>query len=596
MKHGFNFSLAIFFLFISYLTVAQGNIQQEITIDELHAHLGYLASDDLKGRKPGTEEGFLAAQYINLQFRQANLIPLGDDGFQYFKVATSISLGENNELIVGDMLVKPEEGYMPFAYSKNDEVSGHVVFTGYGFEIDTDTLKWDDYGNIDVKGKWVMILRGDPEPDNTNSNYINFSGDRGKVLTARDKGAAGILFVSGKNWDEKDQLVSLYYDKSISSAGLPVLQIKRDIADRILEGTEKTIDELEKRLNEQKNPASFNIEIQVKVKTQIFHDWVRTQNVVFMLMGSDPVLKDQYIVVGGHYDHLGMGGQGSGSRKPDTIAVHYGADDNASGVTGLIEIAEKLSFNRDSMQRSIVFIAFGAEEMGLLGSKYFLDNPLVKKDRIIAMINFDMIGRLNEDKVLIIGGSGTSIESEDIINKAASSYSLDLRLSPEGYGPSDHAPFYANDIPVFFINTGAHEDYHTPEDDIDKINFEGQKLVSDFAYDLITELANRDSTLTYQEAGSGNRGRRVSKFKVTLGIMPDFSVTDVDGLGVGGVRKDGPAYSGGMKKGDLIIALDGKPVNNIYDYMNRLKKLEPGQIITVDVIRDDEIKVLLIQL
>ncbi len=570
--------------------------QDEITVKELESHLEYLASDDLKGRYPGTEGGLAAAKYINDQFREAGLTPLGENGFQHFEVTTSVSLGEDNYLSVNGVQAEVEEQYMPFSYSKSDKIDARVVFAGYGFEIDSDTLKWNDYQDVDVKGKWVMLLRGDPEPDNTQSNFLAHSGDRDKVLAARDKGAAGVLFVSGPNWDAKDQLVSLYYDRSGSNAGIVVLNVKRETADQVLQSSGKTIKQLETLLNTEKAPISFELDTEVSANVQVNHDRVRTQNVVGLIEGSDPELKNEYIIIGAHYDHLGMGGWGSNSRDPDTIAVHNGADDNASGVAGVIEIAERLAANQKDLKRSIVAIAFGAEEMGLLGSKYFVDNPLVDKDKIVAMANFDMIGRLNEEHVIMVGGSGTSVESEEIIKATGTDFELELRLSPEGYGPSDHAPFYASDIPVFFINTGVHEDYHTPIDDIEFINFEGQQLVSDYSYALVFALANREGSLTFQEAGSKQGGRRSMRFKVTLGIMPDFTATDVKGLGVGGVRKDGPAYNGGMEKGDVIVALDGKPVNDIYDYMNRLKKLEPGQTVPVDVIRNGEKKVLLVQL
>lgn len=585
-------SLLVIMQIISTITFAQ----EEITVKELESHLEFLASDSLKGRLPGTDEGFIAATYINEQFQKAGLLPLGEDGFQFFEVTTSVSLEEGNYLSFNGVQVKAEEEYMPFAYSKSDEVSAGIVFAGYGFEIDSDTLIWNDYQDLDVTAKWVMILRGDPEPDNTNSNYISFSGDRDKVLAARDKGAAGVIFVSGPKWDAKDPLVSLYYDRSNSNAGIVVLHVKREIADAMLKESEKTIKQLESLLNNERMSMSFELGLTVENKTLLHYDRVRTQNVLGMVEGSDPVLKNEFIIIGAHYDHLGMGGWGSGSRMPDTIAVHNGADDNASGVAGVIEIAERLAANKDNLKRSVIAMAFGAEEMGLLGSKYFNDNPLVDKDKIIAMVNFDMIGRLNDGKVVMVGGSGTSVESEEIIKATGVDYELDLRLSPEGFGPSDHAPFYASNIPVFFINTGVHEDYHTPVDDVEFINFEGQKLVSDYSYALVYSIANRDEALTFQEAGAKDKGRRSMRFKVTLGIMPDFTATEVKGLGVGGVRQDGPAFAGGMEKGDVIVALDGKQVNDIYDYMNRLKKLEPGQIITVDVMRDGEKKVLLIQL
>jgi len=588
-------STLIIVLFNLSLLFAQAIEEPEITTTELKEHIEYLASDSIKGRKPGTPGGLLSAEYIKNRFTEMGLKPLADDCFQYFEIVTEVSLGDNNSLKIGDYSAKPNEDYIPYSFSSNGKLISQLAFAGYGFDLDLDSLKWNDYENIDVNGKWVMILRGDSEPDNPDSKFYDFVKARDKVLTAKDKGAAGVLLVSGIKFDETDKLVTLYYDKTKSGSGIPVLNIKRNIADKILEKSGKTIEQVENEIIETQKPLSFAIPCELFAETETLQHKVKTQNVIAVLEGNDPILKDQYIIVGGHYDHLGMGGYGSGSRMPDTVAVHNGADDNASGIAGIIEIAEKLAAQNNN-KRSIIFMAFGGEEMGLLGSKYFVNNPLVDLKNINAMVNIDMIGRLNESNKILIGGTGTSIEAETILNNNVKEIDINLSFSPEGFGPSDHASFYSENIPVFFISTGAHEDYHTPFDDIDKINFEGQKAISDYLVNVIEDLSRRDSTLTFQEAGPKKNTNFRGRLKVTLGIMPDFTSTDLKGLGVGGVRPDGPAKKGGMQKGDLIIAVDGKSVENIYDYMNRLKKLKPGQIITVDIIRNDEKKVLLIQL
>ncbi|MBI9038783.1 MAG: M20/M25/M40 family metallo-hydrolase [Bacteroidales bacterium] len=587
-------TLIIIFFNLSLL-FSQTIEEPEITIAELKEHITYLASDSIKGRKPGTPEGLLSAEYIKNSFTETGLKPLADDGFQYFEIVTNVNLGDNNSLKIGDYSAKPDEDYIPYSFSSNGKLFSQVVFAGYGFDIDIDSLKWNDYENIDVNGKWVMLLRGDPEPDNPDSKFYDFAKARDKVLTAKDKGAAGVLLVSGIRFDETDKLVALYYDKTKSGSGIPVLNIKRNIADKILEKNKKTVEQIENEIIENKKPLSFAVPFEVLSETEIIQQKVRTQNVIAVLEGNDPILKDEFIIIGGHYDHLGMGGYGSGSRMPDTIAVHNGADDNASGVSGILEIAEKLAAKNNN-KRSIIFMAFGGEEMGLLGSKYFVNNPLIELKNVVAMVNIDMIGRLNESNKILIGGTGTSVEAETILNNSLEEIDIKLSFSPEGFGPSDHASFYAENIPVFFVSTGAHEDYHTPMDDVEKINFEGQKAISDYLVNVVDDLSTRDSALTFREAGPKKNTNFRGRLKITLGIMPDFTSSDLKGLGVGGVRPDGPAKKGGMKKGDLIIAVDGKSVENIYDYMNRLKKLKPGQIITVDIIRNDEKKVLLIQL
>lgn len=575
---------------------AQKKSNTEISIVELTDHISYLASDALKGRLSGTPEGLLAATYIRDELKSFAKL-LGDKGFQYFDVVTDVKLGEKNSFKFNNFTGKVNEDFAPYSFSRSTNVDAQVVFVGYGLEIDTDSLRWNDYKNINVEGKWVMILRGDPENTKEDSRFLLFADDREKVLTARDKGAAGVLFVSGKNFDAEDKLVSLYFDKTSSDAGLPVINIKRTVADQLLQSANETIESLEAFIDDSLKSKALMLQDNVMASTEIIQQRVRTQNVVALIEGSDKTLKNEYVVIGAHYDHLGMGGQGSGSREPDVNAVHNGADDNASGVAAIIEIGEKLASIKKQLKRSVILIAFDAEEMGLLGSTYFVKNSPVDLKSIDAMFNFDMIGRMDpEKKALIVNGTGTSVEAETILNKHQPDYKLELAFSPEGYGPSDHAAFYGEDIPVFFFTTGAHPDYHTPQDDVELINFEGGKLVSDFAFEVVLDVINRNDQLSFQVAGPKKQVRYGRALKVTLGIMPDFTSTEENGLGVGAVTPDRPAAKAGILKNDRIVALDGKEVKNIYDYMNRLKKLEAGQIVAVDIIRDGKKIVLLVQL
>lgn len=586
-------SLVLAFQLSSY---AQNNSEDEITITELNKHITYLASDELEGRLSGTPGGLLAAKYIRDQFKTFSSL-MGDKGFQYFDVVIDVKLGSNNSLSFDGFEAKLDIDFAPYSFSKNTTESAQVVFAGYGLEIDTDSLKWNDYDGINVEGKWVMLFRGDPENENENSKFLLFADDRDKVLTARDKGAIGVLFVSGKKFDAEDKLVTLYFDKTSSDAGLPVLNIKREVADKLLLSKTTTVEALETKMDSELKPNSFDAEITVLATTEIVQQKVKTQNVVSLVEGSDPVLKNEYVVIGAHYDHLGLGGQGSGSREPDVSAPHNGADDNASGVAGIIEIGEKLASIKSQLKRSAILIAFDAEEMGLLGSTYFTKNSLVYLNSIKAMFNFDMIGRLDAESLkMIVNGTGTSAEAVSILDKHKGTFNIKPAYSPEGYGPSDHAAFYGENIPVFFFTTGAHGDYHTPQDDTELINLEGAKLVSDYAYEVINEVLNSNDALTFQIAGPKKQARYGRALKVTLGIMPDFTSTEENGLGVGAVTPDRPAAKAGMLKNDRIVAIDGKEVKNIYDYMNRLKKLEAGQIISVDVVRDGKQIVLLIQL
>jgi hypothetical protein len=589
--------ISLIILLLTGFSVLAQIAEPEITTKELEAHVYFLASDELEGRKPGTEGGMEAARYIRDQFISFGLKPIGENGFQYFNVTTGITKGIDNRMALNDSIFELNIDFIPMPFSSNADVTAEVVFAGFGMEIDHDSLQWNDYKDIDSEGKWVLILRGDPEPDKDESLFISSSSDRDKALLARDNKAAGVLLVNGPQFGDK--LLSGTFDRVTADVGIPVINISQSVANIILENSGKNINDLEKEIIKNMQTASFSAGEIISGTTELIKNEVSTQNVVAIIEGSDSILKNEYIVIGAHYDHLGFGGEGSGSRTPDTLAIHNGADDNASGTAGIIELAEKLSNNRDQLKRSIVIMAFGAEEMGLLGSQFFTSNALVDLKDVKAMFNFDMIGRLDTvDKGVMLAGTGTAVEFESWLVSYEEESDLAFNHSPEGYGASDHASFYASNVPVLFFTTGAHPDYHTPDDDADKINYEGQKEILDYAYPLIIDLANRDNNLTYQEAGpkerTGGAGRR--GLKVKLGIMPDFTATENDGLGVGGVTAGGPASKAGMLKGDKIVAINGMAITNIYDYMNRLKKLKPGETISVDIIRNGNKKVLVVVL
>lgn len=567
-----------------------------ITKNELNQHIGFLASDSLKGRKPGTPESSVAAGYIRDQFKLAGLTLLGDNGYQNFDLVTDVKMGEGNKLSLDGKDLVPGEDFTPVPFSSVSSLKAMAVFAGYGFEIDNDSVKWNDYENQDVTGKWVIVLLGAPDAENPTGKFDDVVGERSKVLTARDKGAAGVIFVSGEKRDKDDNLLKISFDKSATTAGIPVLHVRRKTINPVFESFGLSVQKAEGRIIQGMTSYTFSLPVTIEGTTDIIHTKAQTQNIVGVLKGADPVLKDQYVVVGAHYDHLGFGGPGSGSRLPDTVAVHYGADDNASGVAGIIELAGKLASENVKPARSVVFVAFAAEEMGLVGSKYFTDNPLIDLTKVVAMINFDMIGRLKDNNSVTIGGTGTAAESEEILNRLKSGSGLDLRYSPEGYGPSDHAAFYTENIPVFFVSTGAHEDYHTPMDNLKGINTNGMLKVLAFSEKLVAALANQPAMLTFREAGPKTRASHGYSFKVTFGIMPDVSASGNDGLGVDGVRKGGPADLAGLQKGDKIIAIEGKPITNIYDYMGRLKKLEVGQRVSVDVMRKGKKEVFIVEL
>lgn len=567
--------------------------------DRLRKHITYLASDELEGRKAGTKGDSLAATYIRDKFRSAGAELQGDNGFQYFSLVAGVSQGENNTFFVNGQKAGVSADFMPLSFSSSATVDAEVVFAGYGITGISGDINWDDYDSADVSGKWVMVLRGDPEPENQNSAFIPLATDRSKALTARDRGAAGLILVSPSGMEKKDIPLDLSYDKTVSDAGIPVVSVTRKLAANILQLSVTSIDSLEKLMLGKIMPVNLQPGTKVKASTDVIRQKVLSRNVMAVFPGKDNLLSDEYIVVGAHYDHLGMGGTGSGSRVPDLHAVHGGADDNASGVASLIEMAEWFGKTENRTSRSILFVSFGAEEMGLVGSRHFVANSPVDLKSIKAMINMDMVGRLNtESPVVTISGTGTFTVADSLLDALASTAPFEIRKVSDGYGPSDHAAFYGEGIPVLFLTTGAHSDYHTPDDDVEHINFPGQVKVTEFVATLSADLGNMKHAPIFRESGSRNQaGHYGRNLKVTLGIMPDVSGGETSGgMKVEGVRNDGPAERSGMLKGDVIVAINGLPVSNIYDYMSRLGKLRAGETANIEVLRNGKIEVLIVQL
>ncbi len=567
----------------------------EITANELKRHIRYLASEELQGRRTGSDGDSLTAEYISKELRKSGLKPMFDNGFQRFRITDKIVCGPANSLTINKDSYTLDTDFAPFAFSENNLFGGDVIFAGYGFTINEDSLKWNDYAGLNVKGKVVLLLRGDPEIEKTASLFIKYNRDRDKVLQAKDNGATAVLLVSGKSFDPEDKFEPLV--KGEQSVGIPAFRVTRKTANRILESAKITVEEVEKKLNEQHKPASLITGVNVSGQSDLRQTTIPTRNVVMMIPGNDKILKDEYVILGAHSDHLGLGGAGSGSRIPDTVAVHPGADDNASGVAMVLELAQKLAASPRQNKRTILVCTFSGEELGLLGSKQFVDHPEIDLKKVNAMVNLDMVGRLNENSRVQIGGVGTAEPLKKMICASCDTTILKLALSDEGYGPSDHASFYGKDIPVLFVSSGAHLDYHTPSDTWDKINYAGMVKIADMSFHMLSDLANAETKLIFKEAGPKIApGRGIRKKGVTLGIMPDFAGNVKHGLRADFVTPGRPAALGGMKKGDIITFINGKPVNNIQDYMFRLNQLKHGETISVEVIRDTHKVVLVIQL
>ena len=342
-----------------------------------------------------------------------------------------------------------------------------------------------------------------------------------------------------------------------------------------------------------------------KKKIRYYHDFTygktkeqerTTHNIIAVLPGTDKQLKHEFVVLGSHYDHLGLGGQNSGSRRPDTLGVHPGADDNASGDAVVLELARY--FKKVRAKRSIIFAFFGAEEQGLIGSKQFLEwmrkddgrriNLPANQKGIVAMVNLDMVGRMR-DGAMSVSGTGTSSEFKAMAEKAAEQTNVQISCTPDGYGPSDHASFVAQEIPVLFLTTGGHMEYHTPDDVPSTLNYDGMQQTLDFSKSLIAQITNMPTTPDYISVPSKNVMTH-APFKVTLGLMPDvMGASRIPGLRADIVVAGKSAHNAGIRSGDIIQEIDGKPVTNMDDYMQRLSELEPDTTIPVKVLRNEEV-------
>ena len=560
----------------------------EIMTYEILEHIKYLSSDKLEGRFPGSEGSKKAIKYISKNWEAQGVLPAGTKKYeQPFSYISKVSLGNRNILRVRNSKsrYKIKKDFIPIGWSGNGNIDDKVVFVGYGFDID-DSLSWNDYINVNVKNKWVLMFLNGPDGNSPHSPYGYHKKLYNKVIAARDRGVGGILFMEREE-KENNKLKPLVYRQSASSAGLPIIQITHAVANNIINDKDKTVTDLRSKIDQELASFSFELDRKVSARVNLKFEKETATNVIGFIEGSDPILNKEYIIVGAHYDHLGYGGHMSGSLNPDSMQIHNGADDNASGIAGILELSHKLMMNKKLLGRSIIAICFDAEEKGLLGSKFYTQTPTKDLEQTAIMINMDMIGRLNE-KPITVGGVGSAKTLSETIEVVQKNHTLkiDKNISGMDFGRSDHASFYREDIPVLFFFTGAHQDYHKPSDDWDKIDYQGEKEVLNFVYDLIVQLSTNKEKPLFTEIANDNSDNQSPSFNVTLGVIPSYGSQKI-GMEIDGIsRKNGPADKAGIKKGDIIIEINNKKIRNIYDYMARLAELNSGDKIIVKIIRN----------
>ncbi|MGK9477973.1 M28 family peptidase [Melioribacter sp. OK-6-Me] len=556
-----------------------------ISVKDLKAHLFYLASDDMKGRFSGSPEEKIVANYIKDQFELYGLEPLFNGNyFQDFKFIERLELTSNNsaEIIIDNekLRLKINQDYIPISFSGKAKLKAPLVFAGYG--ISSSNLEYDDYDSINVAGKIVIILKDHPEHDSAHSDFDIYSSLRSKASTARDKGAAGIIFINGY-YTSEDNLTELRYDGAPAINDFPIIHVKRDIIEKLFKVHKLDLTEIQKRIDSTRKSNQINFEdCFAEIHTDIKEVENYARNVGGIIKSN--YNSDEYIVIGAHFDHLGIDQLRSSSMyRGNDSQIHNGADDNASGTSALLELAEALAASRTELKRNLIFVAFSGEELGILGSTYMTNNSPVPLDKIIAMVNMDMVGRLNEENSLTVIGAGTSSKWKPLLNEK-NKYDLKLTFDDSGTGGSDHQAFSNKNIPVLFFFTGTHSDYHKPSDDADKINYEGEKKVVSYILDVINGIDKLEEKPDYVKV-TAPTNKRIGRSKVYVGTVPEFGYNG-EGYKLSGVTEGSPAAKAGLVSGDIIIRFGNKKIGNIYDFMYTIAEYKPGDKVDVVVLRN----------
>jgi hypothetical protein len=569
-------------------------------------HVQLLASDGLQGRGNGTAGLELAADYVGEQFRQAKLTPGGSDNswFQPFEIVTGIEVGPGNHLALASGASETEfelgASYHPvsLSFSHSVEATGlegdrglELVFAGYG--ISAPDLEYDDYAEIDVTGRAVVIFTHEPQEHDGSSRFDGRTMTRHgtfvqKALAARQRGARVLLVVLDPAHDREEMGYEGWMrDPQVEDYGFTVFRIERS---RFEQAVGRALDThaVAEAIDRDLQPRSQLLEgVQLRLRERFTRVRRTVRNVIGVLKGSHPRLGHEAVLVSAHYDHLGLGGRHS--LASDAIGeVHNGADDNASGTAALIEMARVAASRRDQFRRSVIFAAFAAEELGLLGSAYYADNPYVPLERTIAVINLDMIGR--PAGRILVSGIDTAPSLREDVREVGRGKTLEVRTTPGGaaIASSDDATFAARRVPALAFFSGFHTDYHRPSDDWDRIDAAGAAEVARIALALTERLARRsDRPVFVDPPRRPNETAGATGYGPYFGSVPDF-VESVRGVRFADIRSGSPADQAGIRRGDVLVRFDGKPIVTVHDFTFALRDKRPGDIVRVVVLRDGE--------
>ncbi|HWM25220.1 MAG TPA: M20/M25/M40 family metallo-hydrolase [Chthoniobacterales bacterium] len=577
----------------------------EITATDLREEVGFLAAEERQGRMTGSAGAKQAADYIAARLQEAKLNPAGDNKtfFQRFEFKAGVRvLKEKNDLVLrGDAKSEPvrfqvEKDFAPLSFTENQTVDAEVVFVGYGLSVPGQGADgYDSYAGVDVKNKVALVLRYVPEEvePKRRQELNRYAGLRYKAMLAREHGAKAVLFVTGPNSPNKGELVPASFDASMANSGIVAASISGNVADTLFQRAGKDLKSLQSALDRENPHAESGFTISnVTAHLTAAVEQIRKddRNVVAVLPPSGPPERAEYVVIGAHYDHLGFGETGAMQRKGEEGKVHPGADDNASGTAAVLELAAALAEERkakpEEFRRGIVFAFWSGEEIGMIGSSYFVEHPAATLSNVAAYLNFDMVGRLRENK-LSLQGVGSSKAWRRLIEKRNVAAGFNLSLQEDPYLPTDVTAFYPKGVPVLNFFTGGHDDYHRPTDTADKLDYDGLERITKFVRALALDLAKSaerpDYVKVQQSAQPGGR----ETLRVFLGTIPDYA-TEVVGVKLAGVRGGSPAEKAGLKPGDVIVEFGSQKVSNIYDYTYALDAAKIGQPVDIVVMRDGE--------
>jgi aminopeptidase YwaD len=548
-----------------------------------------LTEPSMEGRGDGTSGLTRAARMLERRYRQLGLKPAGTHSYlQPFGVITGAKLKSHNRLTVENSGQKTDlklnQDFVPFSFSSSGSVSAPVVFTGYG--ASADEFGYDDYAGVDVKDKIVVVLGYEP------AGFAEKTGNAGltrhaqlitKAINARNHGAKALVLLNGKLGDGEEDLLTRFGSVSgPENTGIVLVQVKNEVADSWFRASGKSLADVQGQINHSSKPQSFAFPVQLHLSMNV--DIETTRATVSNVLAYLPGKTDEYVIIGAHYDHLGRGNYDS--LAPSQIGqIHPGADDNASGTAGVLELARLFAASKGQLQRGILFASFAGEELGLLGSAHWVQAPTLALDKAVAMLNMDMIGRIKDDKVYI-GGVGTGSTLRPALEQAQAKSNFKIEYSPGGYSASDHTSFVTKKIPVLFFFSGLHSDYHKPSDTWDKINPQSAARLVDMVGSTGLQLASAAERPTFiavvEDKPLASSGGGYGPY---FGSIPDFGQTE-NGVKFSDVKPGSPAAKAGLKAGDILVQFGDKPIGNLYDFTDALRRSKVGDVVEVTVTRD----------